>query len=109
MLLAAPEHFNIASVTFDYESMKINITWDPPEKPNGIIIGYQLKISIVNQAEVQHQTWLSPNEKQYQYPVPVLCRNYVVQIASATAAAMAPFVSAEIKASSPGIGVNLSP
>ena len=43
----APENLTISSVTFT----SINVTWDPPAIPNGIISIYQVKIAISNPNE----------------------------------------------------------
>ena len=83
--------------------MSISINWETPSKPNGIIVGYLLEISVANEPPpVQHQIWIQPNVHQYNYPVKVLCRKYVVKMAPATAAARASFISGEVTASSPG-------
>ena len=101
-LLLAPEQFAQPTLSYDYFTMSISINWETPSKPNGIIVGYLLEISVVNETTMQHQTWIQPDVHQYNYPVKVLCRYYVVKMAPATAAAIASFISEDITASSPG-------
>ena len=87
--------------------MSISINWETPSKPNGIIVGYLLEISVANETSVQHQIWIQPDVHQYNYPVKVLCRKYVVKMAAATTAGRDSFISEHITASSPGTQIFL--
>ena len=82
--------------------MTISISWDEPTKPNGIIIGYFLEISVKSEASVQHRIWFGHDSRGYKYRVTVLCRNYLVNVAPKTAAGTANFSTKYIIANSPG-------
>ena len=91
------------SATYNDAAMAAIIRWDPPTKPNGIIVGYELQITTIPPATHVYQTWLQPSSRKLQYPVPALCTNYVVLVAPATAAARANFSTRPFTANSPGM------
>ena len=102
MILIVPDEITELTANYNPERMQIDISWKPPNKPNGEINAYYLEISIEDVLVTADKPPLIYNATRFIYDVPKLCRSYKIYVSASTSAGKGKNASITVNATPPG-------